>query len=81
MELEKVLWEGKDYMGRLGSNRVAPTVGMVIEVPQLSVYGGKKNKGKGRIVFEICKKMKFLGKVNWKQLFTDFLTQELKEHQ
>lgn len=42
MELEKV-------MGRLRSNGMAPTAGMVIEVPQ-SLCVGKwgKNKGKGK---------------------------------
>lgn len=60
MELEKV-------MGRLRSNGMAPTEGMVIEVPQ-SLCVGKwgKNKGKGRIMLEICKKMKVTEKVSWK---------------
>lgn len=69
MQLEKVIREGKGYMGRLGISRATPTAGMVIEVPQ-GKWG--KNEGKGRIMLEIYKNIKVLEKVSWKQLFTDF---------
>lgn len=92
---EEVLWEGRGFVGRkrfYGKEEVLwegwEAVGWLPQQEwsqryQRSLYMGKsggKNKEKVRMTVEICKNIKVLENVNWKQLSTDFSSQEFREH-